>query len=58
MKALLISFAVGLIVGVVYGVIRVKSPRRLSLLYSDCSGWCQASKREDGFLQRKSKLHT
>jgi XapX domain-containing protein len=26
MKALLISFAVGLIVGVVYGVIRVKSP--------------------------------
>jgi XapX domain-containing protein len=26
MKALLISFAVGLIVGVAYGVIRVKSP--------------------------------
>ena len=26
MKALLISFAVGLVVGVVYGVIRVKSP--------------------------------
>jgi XapX domain-containing protein len=26
MKALLISFVVGLIVGVVYGVIRVKSP--------------------------------
>jgi XapX domain-containing protein len=26
MKALLISFAVGLLVGVVYGVIRVKSP--------------------------------
>ena len=26
MKALLISFAVGLIVGAVYGVIRVKSP--------------------------------
>jgi XapX domain-containing protein len=26
MKALLISFAVGLIVGVLYGVIRVKSP--------------------------------
>jgi XapX domain-containing protein len=26
MKALLISFALGLIVGVVYGVIRVKSP--------------------------------
>jgi XapX domain-containing protein len=26
MKALLISFAVGLIVGLVYGVIRVKSP--------------------------------
>jgi XapX domain-containing protein len=26
MKALLISFAVGLVVGVVYGLIRVKSP--------------------------------
>jgi XapX domain-containing protein len=26
MKALLISFAVGLLVGIVYGVIRVKSP--------------------------------
>jgi len=26
MKALLISFAVGLLVGVLYGVIRVKSP--------------------------------
>ena len=26
MKALLISFAVGLIVGVIYGVIKVKSP--------------------------------
>jgi XapX domain-containing protein len=26
MKALLISFAVGLVVGVLYGVIRVKSP--------------------------------
>jgi XapX domain-containing protein len=26
MKALLVSFAVGLIVGVLYGVIRVKSP--------------------------------
>jgi len=26
MKAILISFAVGLLVGVVYGVIRVKSP--------------------------------
>jgi XapX domain-containing protein len=26
MKALLISFAVGLIVGIVYGVIRVRSP--------------------------------
>jgi len=35
MKTLLISFVVGVLVGVVYGVIRVKSPGRLSLLYSD-----------------------
>ena len=40
MKALFISFVVGLLVGVVYGVIRVKSPAPPIVLYSDCSGWC------------------
>jgi XapX domain-containing protein len=40
MKALFISFVVGLLVGVVYGVIRVKSTAPPIVLYSDCSGWC------------------
>jgi hypothetical protein len=57
MKALLISFVVGLLVGVAYGVIRVKSPAPLSLLYLAC--WeCWVSKLEDGYLQRRSKRQT
>ena len=54
MKALLISFAVGLLVGVAYGVIRVKSPAPpiiallglLGMLGEQAGGWLLAKKIE------------
>ena len=40
MKGLLISFVVGLLVGVVYGVIRVKSPTPPIVALLGLWGWC------------------
>jgi XapX domain-containing protein len=39
MKGLFISFVVGLVVGIVYGVIRVKSPAPPIMLCLVCWGW-------------------
>jgi hypothetical protein len=40
LEVLFLSFIVGLGVGVLYGLIRVKSPYRRSSLYSASWGWC------------------
>jgi len=39
MRALFVSLAVGLGVGVLYGLLRVKSPHRPSSRCWDCSEW-------------------
>jgi XapX domain-containing protein len=54
-KGLLISFVVGLLVGVAYGVIRVKNPAPPIVALIGLLGWCQASKPGYGFSQRRSK---
>jgi XapX domain-containing protein len=61
MKALLISFVVGLLVGVAYGVIRVKSPAPPIIALLGLLGMVlgeQAGGWEDGYLQRRSKRKT
>lgn len=58
MKALLISFVVGLFVGVVYGVIRVKSPAPPVVALLGLLGMVLGGKLAGGFLPRGSKLQT
>jgi NADPH2:quinone reductase len=60
MKALLISFVVGLLVGVVYGVIRVKSPAPpiVALLWTIGDGVRRASWRPASFTRSFTPKHS
>jgi xanthosine utilization system XapX-like protein len=49
-KDLLISFAVGILVGLLYGVIKVKSPAPPVIAYWDSLEWCWASRLVVGFI--------
>jgi XapX domain-containing protein len=55
MKALLISFVVGLLVGVVYGLIRVKSPAPLIVALLGLLGMVLGEQAGGWFLDKKSQ---
>jgi hypothetical protein len=54
MKVLFLSFIVGLGVGVLYGLIRVKSPAPPIVAYSAFWEWCLANSSGFGFIRRSS----
>jgi len=58
MKALLISFVVGLFVGVVYGVIRVKSPAPPIVALLGLLGMVLGEQAGGWLLPKKIKLQT
>jgi len=55
MKGLLISFVVGLLVGVVYGVIRVKSPAPPIIALVGLLGMVVGEQAGGGFLSKKTE---
>ena len=54
MKVMSISFAVGVFVGILYGVIRVKSPAPPIVALLGLLGWCLENNSAAGLSQRKS----
>jgi XapX domain-containing protein len=55
MKGLLISFVVGLLVGVLYGVIRVKSPAPPIIALAGLLGMVVGEQAGGGFLPKKTE---